>query len=393
MIARILRIALPFAFLAVGFYLAWRLIETKPVIETQAREEVVPLVRAIVVNKQDLRLSVASQGTVSPRTVSELVPEVSGRVTYISPSLVAGGFFEKDELLLEIEPHDYELTLVRSQAEVAQARLRLEQEKAEARVAKREWEELGRGEEATPLVLREPQVAQAKAALAAASAVLEQAKRDLERTKIMAPFAGRVSQKSVDIGQYVNRGAPVAQLYSVDVAEVRLPLPDEELAYVKIPLSYRGDSRNVKGPEVLLKARFAGRENVWKGRIVRTGGEIDQSTRMLYAVAEVQDPYGHGDDPRRPPLAVGLFVEAEILGNWLKDAIVLPRAAIRGTDMVYMVDSDHRLRFRTIEVFKRDREFVIVQGGLESGELVCISPMQAVVDGMKVRLLSEETSS
>jgi len=394
MMVRILKIILPFTLLAAASYGAWKLIETRPEIETRAREEVVPLVRAMTVEKEDMRLSVRSQGTVTPRTVTDLVPEVSGRVISISPSLVAGGFIEKDELLLEIEPQDYVLTLVRSKAEVAQARLRLEQERAEAAVAQKEWEELGKGEEATPLVLRVPQVAQAEAALEAAEAVLEQAGRDLERTKIRAPFAGRVSQKNVDIGQFVNRGAPVAKLYSVDIAEVRLPIPDEELAYVRIPLSYRDDENAGRpGPEVHLKARFAGREHVWKGRIVRTGGEIDQTTRMLFAVAEVRDPYGHGEDPSRPPLAVGLFVEAEILGNWLKDAVVLPRAAIRGTDTVYIVDSDQRLRFRTVDVFKRERETVIVQGGLESGELICVSPMEAVVDGMKVRLASGEVSS
>ena len=394
MIVRILKIVLPIVLLAVGAYAAWKLLESRPEIETQAREEVVPLVRTLQVEKQDIRLSVASQGTVSPRTVSDLVPEVSGRVIYVSPSLVAGGFIEKDEVLLEIEPHDYELALIRSEAEVAQARLRLEQERAEATVARREWEELGRTEEATPLVLRVPQVAQAEAALEAAKAVLEQTRRDLERTKIKAPYAGRVSQKNVDIGQFVNRGAAVAKLYSVDVAEVRLPLPDEELAYVRIPLSYRGDNKTrARGPEVLLKARFAGKEHVWKGRIVRTGGEIDQSTRMLYAVAEVLDPYGHGNDRSRPPLVAGLFVEAEILGNWLEQAVVLPRAAIRGSDTVYIIDTEERLRFRTVDVFKRERESVIVHGGLESGELVCVSPMETVVDGMKVRVVSEETSS
>jgi len=394
MIVRMLKIILPLILLAAGGYGAWKLIETSPEIVTQAREEVVPLVRAVSVEQEDIRLSVSSQGTVSPRTVSDLVPEVSGRVVFISPSLVSGGFFEENELLLEIEPHDYELTLVRSEAEVAQARLRLEQERAEAAVARREWEELGKGEEATPLVLRVPQVAQAEAALEAARAVLGQAKRDLERTKIRSAFDGRVSQENVDIGQFVTRGAPLAKLYSVDVAEVRLPIPDEKLAYVNIPLGYRGDEKtSIRGPEVLLKARFAGKDHVWKGRIVRTGGEIDQSTRMLYAVAEVGDPYGRGKDPSRPPLAVGLFVEAEILGNWLKAAIVLPRAAIRGTDTVYIVDSDQRLRFRTVDVFKRERETVIVQGGLEPGELVCVSPIETVVDGMKVKLASEEASS
>lgn len=394
MIVRILKVVVPFILLAVGAYGAWKMIESRPEVETQVREQVVPLVRAMAVTKENIRLSVESQGTVSPKTVSDLVPEVAGKVTYVSPSLAAGGFFEKNELLLKIDPQDYKLALIRSEAEVAQARLRLEQERAEAAVALKEWQELGKGEEATPLVLRKPQVAQAEAALEAARAALEQAKRDLEKTEIQAPFAGRVRQENVDIGQYVSRGVAVAQLYGVDVAEVQLPLPDEELAYVRIPLSYRGDQdSSVRGPEVLLKARFAGKEHVWKGRIVRTAGEIDQNTRMLYAVAEVSDPYGHGKDPGRPPLAVGMFVEAEILGDWIRGAVVLPRAAIRGRDTVYVVDLEDRLRFRSVEVFKWERERVILVSGLEPGELVCVSPIETVVDGMKVRVTSEEVSS
>jgi len=393
-IVRILKVIVPFLLVVAGAYGAWRMIESRPEVETEVREQVVPLVRTLIVKKEDIRLSVFSQGTVSAKVVTDLVPEVAGKVTFISPSLVVGGFFEKDETLLRIDPADYELALIRAEAEVAQMTLRLEQERAEAAVAVKEWGELGKGEEASPLVLRIPQVAQAEAAVAGAEAALRQAKRDLERTDITAPFVGRVRQKNVDIGQYVGRGQAVAQLYSVDVAEVRLPLPDEDLAFVRVPLSYRGDEEtSLDGPEVLMRARFAGREHVWKGKIVRTEGEIDRSTRMLYAVAEVLDPYGHGQVPGRPPLAVGMFVEAEILGNWLKGAVVLPRAAIRGTDQVYVIDSEGKLQFRTVDVFKNERERVVVRGGLEEGESVCISPMETVVEGMGVRVANEEVSS
>ncbi|HUV12523.1 MAG TPA: efflux RND transporter periplasmic adaptor subunit [Acidobacteriota bacterium] len=394
MIVRILKVIVPFLLVVAGAYGAWRMIESRPEVETEVREQVVPLVRTLIVKKEDIRLSVISQGTVTAKVVTDLVPEVAGKVTYISPSLVVGGFFEKDETLLRIDPDDYELALIRAEAEVAQTTLRLEQERAEAAVAVKEWGELGKGEEASPLVLRIPQVAQAEAAVAGAEAALRQAKRDLERTDITASFVGRVRQKNVDIGQYVGRGQAVAQLYSVDVAEVRLPLPDEDLAFVKVPLSYRGENETpLDGPEVLLKARFAGSEHVWKGRIVRTEGEIDRSTRMIYVVAEVLDPYGHGKYPGRPPLAVGMFVEAEILGSWLKGAVALPRAAIRGTDQVYIVDAEGRLRFRTVDIFKNERERVVVKGGLEEGEAVCISPMETVVEGMKVRVADEEVSS
>ncbi len=394
MIVKILKAIVPLLFIAAAVYGAWKMYESRPVVETEAIEKVIPTVRVVSVRPEKVRLSIHSQGTVTARTVTELVPEISGKVLYISPSLVSGGFFDKGEVLLRIDPHDYKLVLTRAQAEVAQAQLRLEQERAEAAVAASEWAELGKGEKASPLVLREPQVAQAVAALQAAQATMEQAKRDLERTEITAPFDGRVRQENIDVGQYVSRGAALAQLYSIDVAEVRLPLPNEELAYVNIPLSYRYDEKSgVRGPQVRITAQWAGKDHIWLGRIVRTEGEIDSNTRMLYAVAQVKDPYARGNDPNRPPLAVGMFVEAEILGKVLEDAVVLPRAAIRGSDTVYVIDSDNRLRFRQVDVFKRERERVVVRSGLEKGEMVCISPIEAVVDGMEVRVAQQEPPS
>jgi RND family efflux transporter MFP subunit len=219
------------------------------------------------------------------------------------------------------------------------------------------------------------------------------AERDLKRTEPEAPFNGRVRRENVDIGQYVARGSVSAQLYSIDTAEIRLPLPNEDLAYVDIPLSYRnGSDAGNTGPEVLLRADWAGKKYTWQGRIVRTEGEIDANTRMLYAVAEVEDPYAHGEDPNRPPLSVGMFVRAEILGNSISDVFVLPRAAIRGSDTVYIVDREGKLHFRQVAVYKRERESVIIRSGLEAGERVCISPLETVVDGMEVRRISEEAT-
>jgi RND family efflux transporter MFP subunit len=390
-IVKILKFIVPFLVVIVGAYGAWKLVETRPEVETQVVEKLVPTVRSLVVEPESIRLSVFSQGSVKPRTVSDLVPEVAGKVTYVSPSLVSGGFFEESEVLLRIDAIDYELAVVRSESEVAQARLRLEQERAEAAVAAQEWAELGKGEEASPLVLRKPQVAQAEAALAAAEANLQQARRNLEKTVFEAPFDGRVQQENVDIGQYIAPGQMVARLYSVDVAEVRLPLSSADLAYVNIPLSYRGDETDrTAGPEVVLTTQWAGETHTWKGRIVRTEGEIDTSTRMLYAVAEVRDPYGRSGNPNRPPLAVGMFVEAEILGNWINGAYILPRGAIRGSDTVYVIDEENRLRFRKVNVFKQEKERVIVRGGLETGEKICISPMESVVDGMQVQLAERQ---
>jgi RND family efflux transporter MFP subunit len=386
-IVRIFKIIIPFLLVFAGAYGAWKIIETRPEVKTQVVEKVIPTVRVIDAVPENVRLSIRSQGTVVPRSVTDLVPEVAGKVTYVSPSLVSGGFFIKGEVLLKIEPIDFELALVRAESEVAQAKLRLEQEKAEAEVAASEWAELGGGEEASPLVLRIPQVAQAEAALAAAEANLRQARRNLEKTILSAPFDGRVQEENVDIGQYVSPGVRVARLYSVAVAEVRLPLPSDDLAYVNLPLNYQViELDKFKGPVVILSTVWAGKKYEWRGRIVRTDGQIDTSTRMLYAIAEVKDPYHQSSDPNHPPLTVGMFVEAEILGNRIDNAFVLPRAAIREEDTVYVIDDENQLHFRKVDIFKREKERVIVRGGIENGESICISPLETVVEGMQVKI-------
>jgi RND family efflux transporter MFP subunit len=221
--------------------------------------------------------------------------------------------------------------------------------------------------------------------VASAEANLITAERNLERTKIRAPYAGRLRRKNVDVGQFVTVGSPVATIYAVDSAEVRLPLPDDELAYVELPLHYRGERQRQKGPAVTLRADFAGEVFEWTGRIVRTEGEIDPGSRMVHAVAEVKNPYGRGDDPDRPPLAVGLYVEAEIEGATAESVAVLPRSALRGRSQVLVITPDDRLEFRDVDLLRTTRESIYVRGGLQEGERVCLSPMEAVTDGMKVR--------
>jgi RND family efflux transporter MFP subunit len=382
---RFLKIVLPLIIVAAASVAAVAIIKSKPPVEVRHPEVLPPLVRTETVALTDLTFSVSSQGTVVPRTESRLVPEVSGRVIWVAPSFETGGFFEEGESLLRIDVSDYEQILIRARASVAQAELRLAQEEAEARVARAEWEELGGDEEAQPLTLREPQLAEARAALESAKAAREQAELDLERTEVKAPYAGRVREKLVDLGQFVNRGTAVARIYSVDFAEVRLPIPDYELAYLDLPLRYRGEEAPQSGPRVTLSTNFAGMRCKWEGRIVRTEGEIDPASRMVHAVARVKDPYARGDDADRPPLAAGMFVNAEIEGKNAKDVAVLPRAALHGTNRVWVVDQDDRLRFREVELLRTTRTEIVIRSGLEAGERICLSPLEAVTDGMQVR--------
>ena len=384
----ILKVLLPLVIVAGAVLGMLLMIWSRPPVETLTPVIARPGVRVHEVALQDAPLTVTSQGTVQPRTESQLVPEIAGRVTWVAPSFAEGGFFEAGDVLVRIDPFDYEQMLVSARSQLAQARLRLAEEEAEAEVARREWETLGRGDP-RELALRKPQLEDARASVAAAEASVERAVRDLERADILAPYAGRVRTKNVDIGQYVRVGDTVATVYAVDVAEIRLPLPDDELAYLDLPLSYRGVEQQAQ-PGVTLRATFAGETHAWEGRIVRTESEIDPVSRMVHAIAEVADPYAAGPDPNRPPLAVGMYVEAEISGSTARNVAVLPREALRGRDQVLVVAPDDRLSFRAVDVLRTSTESVIVQAGLQAGELVVISALDTPTDGMLVQLAAAD---
>ena len=386
-LTRLLQIVLPVVVLAAAGLGAYTLIQNRPEVQVQVPVFEPPGVRVQRVVFQDVKLTVKSQGTVGPRTESQLAPEISGRVIRVAPSFASGGFFEAGDVLLEIDPYDYQQAVISARGQLAQARLRLAQEEAEADVARREWAALGRGDPRA-LTLREPQLEDARAALAAAEASLDRATRDLDRAEVRAPYAGRVRRKSVDIGQFVTVGSPVATIYAVDYAEIRLPLPDADLAYLELPLSFRGTENRV-GPRVTLRSNFAGQTHEWQGRIVRTESEIDPVSRMVHLVAQVKDPYAPGTDPTRPPLAVGMYVEAEIEGNVVTGVVVLPRAALRGSSQVFVVDGESRLRFRDVDLLRATTEAVLVRAGLEAGEAVSLSPLEAVTDGMQVQILGD----
>ncbi len=381
---RPLVILLPLLIIALGLAGAWAMYASRPEAKTQIPETPAPLVRVHPVVLEDVQLRVASQGTVTPRTESTLTAEISGRVIEVAPSFESGGFFEKGQTLLRIDPFDYEQAVIRAEAEVAQAELAIAQEEAEAEVARREWESLGEGE-APPLTRRAPQLARARAALQAAEAALSQAKRNLERTTVRAPYAGRVRSKQVDVGQFITANNVLATLYAVDYAEVRLPLADKDLAFLDVPYGYRGEGAR-RGPRVQLKTQFAGAEHTWEGRIVRTEGEIDPQSRLVHVVARIKNPYGRGKNGERPPLAVGMYVEAAIEGRLFEDIAAIPRAALREGDRVLVVDADNRIRFRQVDVLRTDATTALIRSGLRGGERVCLSNLGAVTDGMKVSL-------
>ena len=389
------KLALPLAILAFAGLGGLGLIASAPKIENVDPPKVLPAVRVMEAEPSDVTLWVRSQGTVAPRTESDLVPEVSGPVTWISPSLASGGFFEKGEVLLRVDSRDYEAAVARARAEVARAQG--EEEHAGSQLQRQKG--LARSNATSPSRLSNARRAArvATATVQSAQISLEQAQRDLQRTTIIAPFQGRVREEHIDVGQFVSRGAPIAKLYATDFAEIRLPVADQQLAFIDLP-DLRSAAHAANGPEVILRARFAGAEHQWQGKLVRTEGEIDPRSRMVHVVARVKDPYGldarEGEaDPNKPPLAVGLFVRAEIEGSVAEGVITVPRSAIRNDQRVLLVDADNRLRERQVEVLRIDREKVLIRVALSAGERLCTTPMQVVVEGMQVEPVLAETET
>ena len=388
-----LRVLLPIVILAIGLAGAVLVVRLRPEAQTQIPESIPPLVRVRTVQFEDIQLSVHSQGSVVPRTQTTLAPQVVGIVLSISPSFVSGGFVKKGELLVQLDPLDYELAVIRASSAVARAQVRVAREKAEARVAEREWQDLGDGE-ASPLARRELQLMEAEAEAAAAQASLRQAEANLNRTRLTAPFDGRVRSKSVDIGQFVGIGQPLGVVYSTDIAEVRLSLPDGQLAYIDLPLVFIEEATGAipkrQLPEVTLRTEFAGAIHQWSGRVVRTEGEIDPLSRMVHVIVQVDDPYASPEAGDHPPLAVGMFVRAEIHGHTLENIIIVPRAALRNGNQVLIVDDQDRMHFRTVEIARMQAEKVIIRSGISAGERICLSPLAAVTEGMLVRSIESD---
>ncbi len=378
----------PIGVLLFGFLGALVLIKTRPAVVSKQPDVPPPLVRSMLLKTQDLRLKVRTQGTVKPRTQTTLISQVSGQVIAVSSAFASGGFFAGGDTLVTIDPSDYELALARARAQVAQARVRLAREQEEAELAREEWKRVGKGKP-SDLVLRKPQLAEARAAIQAAEASEEQARLNLDRTRIRAPYAGRILSKAVDVGQFANPGTPLTRIYAVDYAEIRLPVSHDQLAFMDLAFDFRDEIAPVHRPEVLLEAAFAGETHTWQGEIVRMEGEIDPRSRMVNLVARVKAPYDRGSNIKRPPLYVGLFVDAEILGRIVTNVVVVPRSALRGQDQVLVIDEDTRLRFRNVNKLRTQGKEIVIRSGLKTGDRVCISPLDVVVDGMKIRIADE----
>jgi RND family efflux transporter MFP subunit len=384
---RVVQLAISITFVALGVLGFWALTASKPEMERRKPPVPVPMVRTMAVKTGPQKVYIQGEGTVGPLREINLVPQVGGKVVYASPSMVNGGVFRKDDLLLRIDPVDYQLAVTLARAKVKDAESRLQVAEEEAAAARDEWRLLYEGSskensKPPPLVAKEPQLAAAKAELEADEADLRKALLNLERTELKAPFNGRVGEENVDIGQYVSAGQSLGSLYSTEAAEIVVPLEGEALFWFDVP---GFTSRDGRGAAALIKADVAGRELNWTGKVVRTEGKLDERTRMINVVVRVEQPYA-----KKPPLVFGLFVEVKIEGRMIPNGAVIPRAGLHQGDIVWIVGEDSRLQFRQVEVGRIQGDEVVITGGLEDGERLVITPLKAVTDGMTVRVVGEE---
>jgi RND family efflux transporter MFP subunit len=370
--------------LGVAGFLA--LTASKPQLKRSKPPVPVPVVRVFSVETGPRAIVVRGEGTVRPLREIELVPQVGGNIVYVSPVLIDGGEYKKGDVLVRIDPQDYRLAVTLADAKVKDAESRLRVAEEEAASSIEEWQLLYQsneksGRDIPSLVAKEPQLAAAKARLAADRADLQKAKLNLKRTELRAPFDGRVSEEHIDIGQYVAPGIALASLYSTRAAEIVVPFNDESLFWFDVPGFTPG---NGSGSPVKVIARIAGRDRIWSGKIMRAEGKLDERTRMINVAVRVENPYA-----TKPPLVAGLFVTVEISGHTIENAAVIPRAALRENDTVWVVDETGKLTFRQVDIARMETNQVILRSGLADGDKIVTSGLRAVTDGMQVRIVPQ----
>lgn len=326
------------------------------------------LVDVYPLKKSTESFRVKSQGTVLPRTQTVLSSEVSGSITSMSSKFVAGGVFKKNEVVMRIDPSDYSVAVDRTEALVKQRQIEYEGAKKLRSQGYR----------------AESEYASAAAALAAAEAEFESAKRNLERTYIRLPYEGMVLSKDADLGQFVNPGTRLGVTFATDRAEVRLPLTDLDLAFVDLPVAADiAGSGSAEGPMVKLTATRKGKLESWEAQIVRSEGVVDERSRVTYAVAKVDDPYRLHN--AGVPLPIGTFVSAEIVGTDAVDAIRVPRTALRGADQLLVVTDENTIEIRTVDVLRADQKYAYINNGVSPGERITTTAIEAPTNGMSVR--------
>ncbi len=333
-----------------------------------------PPVETMPVKIRDYPVEILTRGMVESRRETRISAELAGRVAGIGDGFRRGGRVRQGELLVSIEPADYVAALATARSALADAELALAQEEARSEQARLDWERLGNNRAASPLVLRVPQLAAARARVDSTMAAVVRAERDVERTSIHAPFDASIRSVAAEVGTVTRPGEPIAELFADNDLEIRLPLTLEEFGF----LETRADG-GIDGT-ITLSATLGGRDHEWAAEPVKIDSEIDRSTRSAHLIARVL-PNGDGTLSFPP---VGLFVAARVTGTTLGEVAVVPRRALREGGEVIVVTPENRIEFRAVEVARTTRDLAVIRSGLAAGERICLTRLNAPVAGMEV---------
>lgn len=333
----------------------------------------------VIVQPQTLAVNVFAQGSVEPRRQIDVVAQVAGTLIEVSPQFASGGFFAKGATLAQIDPRDYQVAVARAKAALAEAEKVLATERGQARQVQREWRDLG-NREANDLFLRKPQLAAAEAQVESAKAGLLQAELNLQRTTIQLPFAARVNNTWVDLGQYVGTGGRIATVYDAAAALVRLPLTDLQASLIDLPLAFGKPGQQL--PDVILRGVVAGQPYEWRGKVMRTEASLDPQSRLFYAVVEIPDPF----DPfkNKLPLLMGMYVTAEISGKPIEQVLHLPKSVIFRRDKVYLLDEENRVQEQTVKILRMDDTQVWFTGAIRAGQQILLERQGYLTPGTQV---------
>ena len=348
----------------------------------EEKQEVVdtPIVTVNNISLAPMTLKVDSYGMVTPKYETQLIAQVNGEIVELSDVFQRGGFVKKDQLLARIDPNDYQAALIDAQASMASARAALEKEVAQGKVAEREWKQIT-DSSPTELSLRKPQLAQELARVKAAQAAVLRAERNLERTEIRAPYDAMIDSRDIGLGAFVSVGKQIGHLLATDFAEVRLPVADSQLAY----LINQGVNAQVQ-----LHGEYAGQSRQWQASIKRSEGVVDSKSRMAYLVAEIKDPYQLQATNNNPaPLRFGSYIKANILGNYLANATMLPRYLVVD-GKVAILDDNSKLHYVAIDIIRQQGSNVVVTNGLADGDRLITSALDYPIEGMKLALDNDD---
>lgn len=387
--SKVFKYILPILILVIGFVAMAGMVLSKAPPEKKVRDQIGTLVETMAMNIEDRRIEINATGTVQAAAQVTIVPQVGGRVVRLSEGFKEGRFFEKGQLLFEIEDADYRLAVDKSRSGYAKAEYDLASVESQSRVARMEWERVKIDDKVNPnpLVLYEPQLKNAQAALAGADADLKQRMLDLDRTKIYAPFNCRVRSKSVDVGQFITAGQTVATVAGTDAAEIVVPVPLHDLQWIEVP---RFDNQDGSAARVSLNL---GVDHFWNGTIDRSLGEVDTQSRMIRLVVKVDDPYGlKQKGANQWDLAEGLFVDVALTGKTLQHVFAIPTSALRHQETLWLLGDDDTLNIVSVRVLRREKDRVLVQGDLPKGQDLITTQINGAAQGMRLRLAQEVQS-